>query len=279
MKPLIDHFSISSVPLFMLHDGLTLSHGTCFFIKQDTDVYLITNWHNLSGKNTDTGEILKTNPMVIPNKIQVPFHKKDQLGTTEIISFDLYSSNNNALWLQHPDFILQNCSQQKTFGKNVDIGVYKLTVPEGLIVYPINEIPQQEDMRIGIAMDVFILGFPLDLFSEYLPIWKRATIASEPDYKIHELPKFLVDTATYPGMSGSPAILYSHSFYRNERGDLELPKMPAAKFLGIYSGRYSTDNITKTEPAAAQLGIIWKKELIYDIIQSGVPANSYTTQQ
>lgn len=45
----------------------------------------------------------------------------------------------------------------------------------------------------------YVLGYPKGLHGgDDFPVWKRASIASEPDLDIDGLPKVLVDTATRP---------------------------------------------------------------------------------
>ncbi len=116
-------------------------------------------------------------------------------------------------------------------------------------------------------MDVFVLGFPIRFFTDILPIWKRATLSTEYDFPVDGLQKFLIDTATQKGMSGSPVILRQRGGYANTKGDMVMGITAATKFLGVYSGRY-TDDL-----AAVQLGVVWRKELIDEIINTGVAGN------
>ena len=58
-----------------------------------------------------------------------------------------------------------------------------------------------------VADEVFILGFPYKIGNaSQIPIWKRGSVASEPELDCDNLPKLFVDTASRPGMSGSPVI-------------------------------------------------------------------------
>jgi hypothetical protein len=96
-----------------------------------------------------------------------------------------------------------------------------------------------------------------------VPIWKRATIASEPLVDPEGLPKVFVDTATRKGMSGSVAITQTLQVgpYPKKDGSNSNTLMAITKeILGVYSGRIGASTIE------AQLGIVWKKHVIDEII-------------
>jgi hypothetical protein len=84
---------------------------------------------------------------------------------------------------------------------------------------------------------------------------------------IDGLPKMLADTATRKGMSGS-VVLADHFIlgpYKLADGT-DMPQSFISRrqsILGVYSGRLGADHIQ------AQLGIVWKKRVIDEII-SGV---------
>ena len=250
----IDQFSVASVPLIMNIGESLKAHGSAFFYRKNGNIYLVTNWHNLSGRSADTGQP-HSNTGGIPDSISLHFHIENQLGKwSQLNTFSLNSEDGSTLWLQHAQY-----------GQNVDIAILKISVPPGLCVYPINEMPST-DIHIDIGMDVFVLGFPIRLFTGIFPIWKRGTIATEYEIMVDGIPKLLIDTATQKGMSGSPVILQERIYTDANDGQTKMTMPPAKKFLGVYSGRYSTDNL-----AEAQLGIVWRKELIDQIIDSGVP--------
>ncbi len=88
-----------------------------------------------------------------------------------------------------------------------------------------------------------------------LPIWKRGTISTEPVIDIENLPKFLVDTATRSGMSGSPVIMQRNGFHAFDGQQLTGKEIIGLirLFAGVYSGRIGTEDNLQT-----QLGIVWK---------------------
>jgi hypothetical protein len=83
--------------------------------------------------------------------------------------------------------------------------------------YSINNMGSP-DLLVGIGMDVFVLGYPFGPGKTGLPVWKRGSIASEPDLVPQVENYLLVDTASRPGMSGSPVILRTYGTHMS-RGD------------------------------------------------------------
>ena len=125
----------------------------------------------------------------------------------------------------------------------------------------------------SIMDDVFIIGYPWGLSggNEVLPIFKKGSIASEPDVNQSNLPRILVDSRTTEGNSGSPVIV-SHSGYylHNKNSPEEAIIGTLHAFLGIYSGRLTADeleNLGASNKEVTELGIVWKEEVIQEIIE------------
>jgi hypothetical protein len=127
-------------------------------------------------------------------------------------------------------------------------------------MYPINSM-STHSLVIQIGMDVFILGYPFGFGPAGLPIWKRGSIASEPDLAAAGQLHILVDTASRPGMSGSPVIRRSWGTHMLENNNVSLGTGSATKFVGVYSGRLAT-----IDPLDAQLGLTWPAYFVGEII-------------
>ena len=94
-------------------------------------------------------------------------------------------------------------------------------------------------------------------------MWKRGSIASEPDLVKLTTRYYLIDTASRPRMSGSPVILRSWSNHTLESSNwVATTDRPIDRIIGIYSGR--KDNA----PAEAQIGMVWHVDYIDEIIDS-----------
>jgi hypothetical protein len=123
-------------------------------------------------------------------------------------------------------------------------------------------------MRVSIGIDAFILGYPFEIDVLTLPIWKRASIASEPGLPVGGQPYFFVDTASRAGMSGSPVILRSWGGFQHDEGGMVSGPGSATKFIGVYSGRIGAQDELK-----AQLGIVWRAEVVDQIVAAGRPGS------
>src|ERR1700722_10525352 len=93
------------------------------------------------------------------------------------------------------------------------------------------------DMLIAVGIEAFILGYPFGIGVSTLPVWKRASIASEPYVFAKGHPYFFVDTASREGMSGSPVILRTWGGYETPEGGRITTSGSATRLIGIYSGR------------------------------------------
>ena len=117
-------------------------------------------------------------------------------------------------------------------------------------------------MGMRIAMDCFVIGFPKRLAHQrILPIWKRASIATEPDIPHDDLPVFLIDTATREGMSGAPVVLRTSNYISSKTGNMVMGVGAFSRFVGVYSGRFKGD-----DELEAQLGRVWHRAVIDEII-------------
>lgn len=247
----IDPFSASSVLLELYFQDAHISNATCFFWEDSrTKVrYLVTNWHNVTGKNPNTGKHLDEIYLAEPDRIEFGTFFNGDLNNRGSAGM-LLDIQEVPIWLEHP-----------YFGNKVDVVCIPLPPQARSHVIPINTMCN-EDVVIGIAQDIHILGFPLKIGPERLPIWKKASIATEPMIDVDAMPKFLVDTATAKGMSGSPVVARSNLV--NDGGNTAFLPLPHTRFLGVYSGRLSTGSALD-----AQLGIVWKASVISEIINAG----------
>ena len=159
------------------------------------------------------------------------------------------------LWFVHPKH-----------GPAVDVVALPLSsaLLERYRLFPINDVKFDDGVSPEVADDVFVVGYP---FSEItyvqMPIWKRGSIASEPDIDLDQVPKLYIDTATRPGLSGSPVILQRvgvHGLGPNGQVLIESSFGRVRSFLGVYSGRVGKGELM------AQLGIVWKAKVVEEIV-------------
>ncbi|BAS54238.1 hypothetical protein NIES2135_05120 [Leptolyngbya boryana NIES-2135] len=271
---------LSYVPVHItLRFGETnLGVGTAFFYTHEGQDYLITNWHNVSGRDPQNYSLLSKEAGIPDNIVlRLPYLEALEDGTLVIkwlpSALNLYNDKDQTLpaWWEHPQH-----------GSDVDVVAIRIRRPSETKSIPANnEVLDLEKLQFEPGMDVFVLGFPLGISGGgRFPIWKRGSIASEPDAHIDNLPKMYIDTATRQGMSGAPVYAQETGVWVPEGKTLHDFEHVAFgkgyRFLGIYSGR-----ILGSDPLHAQLGIVWKEEAILDIIRSektGIPSNELTSK-
>jgi hypothetical protein len=196
----IDSHSIAAIPIIMYFNDTELGLGTAFLWTEKNSHYLITNWHNVSGKDPFTGKHT-SKTAAEPNKIVAWMHEKTALGSKINKVIPIRDEDGVPKWFIHP-----------THGNKID--VVALPVPEyqDVEVYAVNLLPES-DLLFRVGMDIFILGFPFGLGLGTLPVWKRGSVATEPELVPTDCLHILVDSASRPGMSGSPVFLRSWGGY------------------------------------------------------------------
>lgn len=164
-------------------------------------------------------------------------------------------SNQSPIWFEHP-----------THGSAVDAVAIPIEDLEQTAAVAANaESLELSRLKLSPGMDAFVLGYPRGISGGgRFPIWKRGSIASEPDVDIDGLPKFFIDTATREGMSGSPVYAQESGLWAPEGGKLPGDGVfgKGERFVGVYSGRILAD-----DPFLAQLGLVWKEQAIIEIIE------------
>lgn len=229
--------------------------GSGFFWEFAGTIHLITNWHNVTGVNPITNRMMSG--AFFPNRIQFSYCRSandaSEMFYFDTATVDLYRGD-FPQWLEHP------------LGREVDCVSIPVSFPDdlGFKSVPMNRHSWQDALTAAIGMECFIIGYPKGLTGPgATPIWKRASIASEPSLDYDEKPVLLVDTASRPGMSGSPVILRHHGVFAPD-GIIEKSFFGTVQnFLGIYSGRLGDDDL------GVQLGRIWKGYVVDQIIKDG----------
>lgn len=251
----IDPVSASVVRLEMYFGDILLAVGSAFLWRSNGDICLVTAWHNLTGTHPTTKQPISKNAGR-PDRIEATFktgNSKEDL----VLQQPLYDSLNLPIWSVHP-----------VAAEHVDVAMFPLHVslPEAALAIPMNEIVQQP-MAAPVGSEAFIVGYPKGITEGGLPIWKRASLASEPDLFRDEegSRRMLIDSASREGMSGAPVLLRSIGSFLSDNGAMVVGAQIATKFLGLYSGR-----LAHTDALDAQLGIVWPVDLIETISKSGV---------
>jgi hypothetical protein len=206
----IDIGSTVTTPIKALYRNSLIGLGTGFFYKFGTQTFLITNWHVVAGRHFETLRPLHS-MCALPDRLKFLVGCRGDIGEWMEVDCALYedSSSNDQpekpIWLEHA-----------IHGRKIDVVAIPIDLPENGEVHTIDRVNTVPKMLLTVSKDVFILGYPKGINGgRGFPIWKRASLATEPAIQHDGLPKILVDTATREGMSGAPVVAIAD-------GELEL---------------------------------------------------------
>lgn len=261
----IEALSAAVAKVRLLRNETTLGTASGFFwAKQGSPAdrphyYLVTNWHVVTGVNPETGRTLNASG-ARPNKLILEYWRDDGTHFTSLNSVISPAADRDQVpFLEHPDV-----------GQKIDIACVDLGQPD-FRVKAVNDLCKST-LDLVVGGDAFVVGHPTTMDLQGTPLWKRASIASEPEIDVDGLPLILIDSLTSRGMSGSP-VVQSRSIGRAKgRGTVILAGAADYNLAGVYSGRAPDPDpqLDTPEPGriGLQLGRCWKAELI-DVIISG----------
>jgi hypothetical protein len=289
--------SYSVVRLTMRFNATLLAYGSGFLYTRHGNSYIITAWHNLSGRHSWTltgmhtqgglpNNLIAVMPCLVINnqtgglytRSPVRFNFDDGVNTTylvhatgwprvdvAVIPFDpgsdlpheIYLSDGTTRRFARP---LRFKQDDGTFGDIVSLSSDPISL----------ELPDGWQFRHTVGDDLFLLGFPFGIVDyQVIPIWKRGPIATEPSHDWNGQKTFLVDAASRKGMSGGPALYYSKTgVVPVEPGSYLSVGRPLHIHQGVYVGRMGDSEFE------AQVGVVWKKSVIDEIIDRGLPGHS-----
>jgi hypothetical protein len=142
----------------------------------------------------------------------------------------------------------------------VDVVALPLGSVRGARFFPYDLHNPGPRIVFGPSNDVSIIGFPFALSGGGgLGVWVQGTLATEPSIDYWDVPLLLVDSRTREGQSGSPVILYRTDGYITEGGDMINNGVPAARLVGVYSGRINKES---------DLGRVWKIGTLVEILDA-----------
>lgn len=180
--------------IYIMFEEKGLGQGTAFTYLHNGETYLITNWHNVSGRRPDSLKLMN-DYAAIPDSLVLccpeKVNKEENIpeGQSEARwmsrTLDLYNEE-KPIWYEHPEH-----------GHNVDAVAIPLKL-DNTWLKPANSTELNlENIILRPSLDVYVLGYPQGMTGgAKFPIWKRGSIASEPDIDLDNLPKYFIDTAT-----------------------------------------------------------------------------------
>ena len=233
-------------------EGIAL--GTAFFYESEHETFLITNWHNVTGKHHLTGEALDSirSPLYLRAKWPVVKEGATHPTGAAIVHFEVQKveieDDTGPLWFEHPEL-----------GSTCDVVAIPVSRPTdwpGSVHRPANKIDEMP-VPIEPGLKVSVIGFPQGMSTgPGLPVIKTGFLSSMPGYDVHlggefsevggmkggtQLPAMLLDVHTIPGMSGSPVFGEYSGFWNPD--DLNSTAITGSSFLGhsrMFLGCYSS---------------------------------------
>ena len=261
--------SKSAFRLEIHDDHGQLSSATGFFYEVENALFIVTNWHVVSGKHFLSNEPLSSSGR-LPTHLVGDFTvvrdsmPDGRLGARRVPArINLYSPDRSPLWLEHPKL-----------GSRCDVVALPAqgSLASSKVLQNVANRVDEGRVPIEPGCVVFVVGFPRALrIGPGLPLWKSGYIASETTFDItigdQTLPAFFIDSQTREGMSGSPVFAHYVGIWNPEDPygplrDQNLRKSSLGRgmqFLGCYSSRIGPE----TEGAA--LGLCWREEILKEI--------------
>jgi hypothetical protein len=256
---------VMEVPMFasqylecLAPSGERVARASGFFARNRSGTpYLVTNRHVVTAQNWQSGAIEGTAPSAV--RFSVPLTTPSGGGGFWAgAAIRLGGDDWSPRWLEHHQH-----------GGSVDVVAIPLddlafeSLPEGyeldFVSYPVDGAPA----HLGIANDVFVIGFPVGarpLRDGAIPIWTRGSIAWPPRLEWHGRPCFLIDSRTRSGQSGAPAVFFADQTMSFIDREGNLRRGPAWGLVGVYGGRIHRDS---------DIGIVWKGSLVEDLVEWG----------
>lgn len=254
-----DSISLTACFLELKGVGDKPRHATGFLWRLGNKIFLITNWHVVTGIKILDGKLIAggwcPESLVVQYFTKASPQRLDGMRHQEIptVEIDLFRDFHSPFWLQH----------SMTFEWGVDIVAIEINKELG-DVQCVNDYTYPNLYHFA-GSEIFVLGHPLPKsVSKYpisFPVWKRGSIASELLVPWDMRPAFLIDSRTSQGMSGSP--VFSRVFGPAAHGDgsIKVDSILTSEFMGVYSGRLHDDENN------ASLGLVWHRNLIDQIVE------------
>ena len=287
--PIGDKYVLCPFQIQMCDQQGGIATGTAFFYDYRGGTFIVTNWHNVTGKDPFTGEHL--DPVRTPQFLQAkwPVVNRDYktAADAKLVHFQAQrieiEDDNGPLWYEHP-----------TLGSLCDVVAIPSERPAdwpATAHIPANKI-DETNIPIEPGLKVMVVGFPGSMSTgPGLPLMKTGFLSSMPVYEIRldaefseirgmkggtAIPAMFLDVHTVSGMSGSPVFGEYTGFWNPD--DLKSNELTAnstfgtgREFFGCHSSR-----LWKQEERAG-LGICFPSSVIDEICQAQHTGSRFPT--
>lgn len=279
--------SNSVVHLTMRFGETVLSIGTGVLYQYENKYFIVTAWHNLTGLNSETLKTL-SDTGGIPDNVVVTLAVRypNTFTFRDSITLPLMDENQSLFLIhsinwprvdvavipfdpvtEHLFELHLSTGEKRSIRRPLLIqmsnGIQSEICPIQKYYVPNSDVIKEWFESVEVTEELFIPGYPHNIQDYYSqPVWKRATIASSIQYGWNREPKFLVDSASKSGMSGSPVLYYNPKGTIRVHGRSYQFDRDIAILAGIYVGRMGIEG--SEDP---QIGAVWNQSVIDEIIK------------
>lgn len=267
----VQPLSLVTTLVILMENGEQKSLGTGFFYQnEELKFFLATNFHVITG----VGPLERHSKPLIGDSIIIQL--RDRAGNLIKKILPLYQDG-KPLWLEHPT------------DKEADVVLVPLesSLFSNAGVRAVSKTLKIPDVQINPSSPVVMIGYPHGYhdLTNYLPIWKTGSIASEIEIDFDGKRLIVVDISAFPGMSGSPAFYVTHNGYLTKNGNMVMEIGMKIHFLGVYASMQMLDSDLYLEQVvnnssfkvshseSLQLGHIWKADLLEEIVKQSSTKN------
>lgn len=257
-----DRLSFATSPIDIWSGEQQLGHASGFFWRGREGIWLITNWHCVTGNNPFTCTALNpgrpppTKVTFYPLVLRTFDNGTKHIPTRVPTETNLFEDH-SPVWRQHADF-----ERKRTDIVAIQLGSLK---EKGDTVC-INDYAEVE-LHHHVGADLFVVGYPLNNYVGWMPpFWKRGSFAGEPLLPFADKPLFPIDVLSTEGMSGSP--VFRRVFGPRASPDAsttQLDNIVATQFVGVYAGRLLNKELDRVG-----IGYSWYGYLVNEIVSSGI---------
>lgn len=280
--------------LEMFRQEASLATGTGVLYRKGSATFIVTAWHNVTGRHSETLQPLNGG---FPDRVTAHIAKtlftsdgRDSGIIRQPIDLLLEDAEQTHYFV-HPqgfprvDVVVIPISPDEVYSSRVHLSDGRATtMNQALRHVPTTvglggRIECIQDFvgasaqfnidfanHLSVTDDVFVVGYPKGLTDQTLqPIWKRATVATDPRIGWQGQRKFLVDCASRQGLSGAPILSYNKTGRMQVGGTTYIGSGPATMLHGIYVSRLGGGREFE-----AQIGTVWSRAVIEEIIEAGI---------
>ena len=246
---MIDPRTVASVCLVPYAYSAALGVATGFVVNHKNRNFLVTNYHVLSGKHPDTGELLPK-AQASPDRVLIALLSRSGSEISWRPIVQQLRGEHSTLWVEHP-----------TRGRAFDVVALPLAVPDSVqaVPYPFDPGP---NLALHMNSEVAVIGYPEGMSgARFTAVWKGGTIASELELAAAEKGYFWIDSNTRPGMSGAPVVARRFGGALMNDGNYSVHTGVVDRVLGVYAGRaFDAPDMT--------LGRVWSWDGVQEVLDS-----------